>query len=199
MPHSPAEPPPVDPAAPRFSDELPGLVDALGLLCERLRPVAAAEHAMVVPSAMQADQTARRIYEWTTGGEVGPMPRIAKAEHRSIAYLSSSTTAKIRAFVSVNATALFELSDQTKASFSAGHWLVALGNCRGMMERVAVAIAFRNVVEKGLRKPPDPNESAIAAITEISESVTKFLYGTRRDWTKLVDADFNKVARSEVE
>jgi hypothetical protein len=173
------------PAIVHFADRLPSVVDALTRLRESVAAAVRSPHVYIIPSALQADAAARFYYQWTNSGQVGPEPHFDRGTNRSLIYLRGNEAAKIAAFLAVSRTTTFEITDQAVTAFERHYWVVAFGLCRSLIERIALAGAWAEMLSKFLSVRPAPNERPIDSLIDNGEAISRFLYGTKRDWTKL--------------
>jgi hypothetical protein len=66
---------------------------------------------------------------------------------------------------------------------------------RGFIERTAHAVATATQL-KGIKDAPI--DGPLTPVLDLSETINKALYGTLREWPKLVNSDFRKTAVKDV-
>jgi hypothetical protein len=118
------------------------------------------------------------------------------AEMRAAVYDQAKSASELRAFRKVAGVASVELAQATVAGLKAGHIIITYTALRGLIERIAHTVATAAKLKSIKETPID---GPLTPVLELSETIHKALYGTRREWTKLVKSDFRKTSAKDVE
>jgi hypothetical protein len=167
------------------------LEDAVFLLKKR----AQTPHRFRFVSNAQAVPYSIAYAEWVRSGELGPQPMATTAEMRAAIYDQATSASELRAFSIVASVAAVELAETAVLGLKAGQVLVTYTALRGLIERTAHAAATADVLRTIKKAPPD---GPLTPVLELSEVIHKSLYGTHREWGKLVKADFRQISAKDV-
>ncbi|WP_426422538.1 hypothetical protein [Bradyrhizobium genosp. A] len=172
------------------------LIDVLETTIAKLVPHAQPEHRFRFVSAAQSLPYSAAYALWIKGGEVGPQPVASVAEMRASVYNQAESASELRAFTKVAAVAGVELAEATLAGLRAGHIILTYTALRGLIERIAHAVATAALLK---RIGDAPLDGPLTPILELSETIHKALYATQREWAKLVKSDFRTTSVKDVQ
>lgn len=153
------------------------------------------EHRFRFVSSAQSLPYTSAFAEWVKNGEKGPQPSATVAEMRAAVYDQAESASELRAFSKVASVAAVELGEATLAGLKFGQVIVTYTALRGFIERAAHAAAIAAAVRKIKDAAAD---GPITPVLELSEIIHRSLYGTRREWSKLVNSDFRKTSFKDV-
>ena len=114
---------------------------------------------------------------------------------RATIYDQAKSASEMRAFSKVASVAAVELAEATLAGIKAGQVVVAYTALRGFIERTAHVATIAETLRKIKSAPPD---SHLTPALELSDVIHKALYGTQREWEKVVKADFRETSAKEL-
>jgi hypothetical protein len=179
---------------PADSDATEKLIVVLQAMLVELKRHADPAHKFRFVSGAQA-QPIVAYARWIKNGGTGPEPVVSMAEFRAGLYDQAETASQLRTFPKVAGVAGVELAEATLAGLTSGHIIVTYTVLRSLIERTAHAVA----TAKKLRNLKDVQvDGAFDPVWEHSETIFTALYGTQREWTKLVQSDFRKTSVKSV-
>jgi hypothetical protein len=151
-------------------------------------------HRYRMVSNLQAVPYAVAFGKWVKDGEQGPPPTGSTAEIKAVIYDQASSAAELKAFSVVSNVAAAELGESAVLGLREGKIIISFTSLRGFIERTAHARATADAVRPILEAPMD---GPLTPVLELSEKIHKAMYGTQREWKKVVDADFRKTPTKE--
>jgi hypothetical protein len=154
------------------------------------------EHRFRFVSFRQSAPFVSAYAEWVKGGESGVQPVASTAEMRAAVYDQAQSASELRAFPKVVSVAGIELAEAALAGLKAGQIIVTYTALRGFIERTAHATAVASAVSK-IKKAPD--DGPLTPVLELGDVIHRSLYATRREWSKLMTADFRKTSVKDVQ
>jgi hypothetical protein len=167
------------------------LEEAIYFLARRVQTV----HRFRFVSSAQALPSSVAFAQWVRNGRLGPEPIATIAELRATVYDQAESASQLIAFPKVASVVAVELAEAAVGGLRAGQVIVTYTALRGFIERTAHAAALAEALRNIKAAPLD---GPLTPVLELSEVINKALYGTQRDWQKLVKADFRKTSAKEV-
>jgi hypothetical protein len=171
------------------------LISALEATLAKLMIHAEREHRFRFVSPAQHMPIATDLALWAKNGSVGPQPMASIAEMRGVFYDLAIPASQLRTFPKVASVTGFELAEATLAGLKAGRIIVTYTALRGFIERTAHAVAIAAQLKSIKDAPVD---GPLTPVLELGETIHKALYGTTREWFKVVKSDFRKTAAKEL-
>ncbi len=141
-------------------------------------------------SQAQARPYSLAFTKWVQTGRTGSAPEGTPAEIRASIYAQAETASELKAFVVVASVVIVELTDATIVAFNDGRIVVAHTALRCLIERIANASAVADAVSS--LKSEQVQEIEIFPLLEVSEIITRALYGTQREWSAVVKTDLRE-------
>jgi hypothetical protein len=143
-------------------------------------------------SPAQARPYAVAYANWERNGRLGPQPVGSAADVRAVIYDLASSASELAAFPKIASVSATELAQTAVERLKAGDFIISYTVLRGFIERTAHALAQSVTVLETTRLdgPPTP-------VWELSEIISKSLYGTGLDWQVLTKVDFRQTPAKE--
>jgi hypothetical protein len=173
------------------------IVAALEEIAGALRMRLDKPHHFRFVSVHQAEPFTISYYRWGTSGQQGPSPTTSAAEFRAAIYYQSTAAAALAAYLRVACVIATEFAETAAEGFRIGHLTSPCAALRCLIERVGHAVSLADVI-KNLPTMPISPEAPLKPLIDVSTPIIRALYGTQRNWEKLVEVDFRKASSKEV-
>ncbi|HEY8161975.1 MAG TPA: hypothetical protein VIF34_06880 [Methylocystis sp.] len=153
------------------------------------------KHEFQFVSSAQSGPYSLAFAQWERRGRVGPPPYATPAQIRAAIYAQAESASQLKAFVKVASVMMVELAEVAVAGLREGRIVVAYTALRGLIERIAHATAFADALTI-IRSAP--RDGPLTPVLELSEVINKALYGTQREWSAVVKADFRQATAKDL-
>lgn len=162
-------------------------------LCETMLGPLTRGHVFRLASQGQATPAANSLAEWFSSGKPDTPPGLSDASVRASIYNQSLVAHQASAFCHVSRSASYEHAKAVLMSLDSGSAVVPLALIRGLIERAALAESLRAKLSGPffeIAKEEGYHEALRE--TDLMEVIGKSLYGTKIDWHKLTEVNFEK-------
>jgi hypothetical protein len=173
------------------------LIVALDSLVASIRPKIGRPLQFRFVSAAQAQPAQQAYYRWSLNGCTGPEPMVPPGSIRAMIYDVARVAGELAAFCRVARVVAVEFAETAADGFRRGNLVVGCAALRCLIERIAHATATANAL-KTLPSAPTPAKAPLNPVLEMGGVIRKALYGTRREWTDLVNVDFRRTSPNKV-
>ncbi len=126
-----------------------------------------------------------------------PNTKMEKMEWKAAILDFSRPAQNISGFFASNSRALLDHAETLKFSMEKGNISISLGILRSLLERVSIAWTIARKLSPLTDAVNLPRKEAMDALLEHNTAVMKALYGTTRDWHKILQANISKGSPEE--